>query len=107
MLVTCSIGRTSHQSLILYTVARLDTRWRDIEDSNGLPVTVSFSDSSSLSSASRDLIWRAFPFPFPLFRGLNLLRGFPLNLPFDNLRFCRFLLGLGQSAIRCPVFPHP
>src|SRR6266576_5208500 len=41
MLVTCSIGRTSHQSLILYTVARLDTRWRDIEDGNGLPVTVS------------------------------------------------------------------
>src|SRR6266550_1981912 len=39
MLVTCSIGRTSHQSLILYTVARLDTRWRDIEDGNGLPVT--------------------------------------------------------------------
>ncbi len=41
MLVTCSIGRTSHQSLILYTVARLDTRWRDIEDGNGLPVTAS------------------------------------------------------------------
>src|SRR6266576_3072194 len=39
MLVTCSIGRTSHQSLLLYTVARLDTRWRDIEDGNGLPVT--------------------------------------------------------------------
>src|SRR6266550_4523410 len=39
MLVTCSIGRTSHQSLILYMVARLDTRWRDIEDGNGLPVT--------------------------------------------------------------------
>src|SRR6266576_3280315 len=39
MLVMCSIGRTSHQSLILYTVARLDTRWRDIEDGNGLPVT--------------------------------------------------------------------
>ncbi len=39
MLVTCSIGRTSHQSLILYTVARLDTRWRDIEDGNGLPIT--------------------------------------------------------------------
>jgi len=38
--VTCSIGRTSHQSLILYTVARLDTRWRDIEDGNGLPVTM-------------------------------------------------------------------
>src|SRR6266576_6761716 len=42
MLVTCSIGRTSHQSLILYTVARLDTRWRDIEDGNGLPINVSF-----------------------------------------------------------------
>src|SRR6266576_6318046 len=35
----CSIGRTSHQSLILYTVARLDTGWRDIEGGNGLPVT--------------------------------------------------------------------
>ncbi len=33
----------SHQSLILYTVARLDTRWRDIEDGNGLPVTYWFS----------------------------------------------------------------
>src|SRR6266576_5309915 len=43
MLVTCSIGRTSHQSLILYTVARLDTRWRDIEDGNGLPVTAALA----------------------------------------------------------------
>src|SRR6266550_500410 len=47
MLVTCSIGRTSHQSLILYTVARLDTRWRDIEDGNGLPVT-DYQQPSSL-----------------------------------------------------------
>ncbi len=68
---------------------------------------VSFSDSSSSPSASKDLIRRAFPFPFPLFHGLNLLRGFPLNLPFDDPRFCRFLFRLGQSAIRCPVFPHP
>src|SRR6266550_579180 len=48
MLVTCSIGRTSHQSLILYTVARLDTRWRDIEDGNGLPVTPSSKAASVL-----------------------------------------------------------
>ncbi len=51
MLVTCSIGRTSHQSLILYTVARLDTRWRDIEDGNGLPVTLRHSDNLSFRSS--------------------------------------------------------
>src|SRR6266550_2491522 len=59
MLVTCSIGRTSHQSLILYTVARLDTRWRDIEDGNGLPVTTGDGKSScffgiNISSKSID-----------------------------------------------------
>src|SRR6266550_9168972 len=47
MLVTCSIGRMSHQSLILYTVARLYTRWRDIEDGNGLPVTTSIPSTYS------------------------------------------------------------
>src|SRR6266576_1768443 len=47
MLVTCSIGRTSHQSLMLYTVARLDTRWRDIEDGNGLPVDAQRAHSTT------------------------------------------------------------
>jgi len=58
MLVTCSIGRTSHQSLILYTVARLDTRWRDIEDGNGLPVTLSptrMNQESNLSIEEKSI----------------------------------------------------
>src|SRR6266550_77808 len=58
MLVTCSIGRTSHQSLILYMVARLDTRWRDIEDGNGLPVTLSptrMNQESNLSIEEKSI----------------------------------------------------
>src|SRR6266576_2344531 len=58
MLVTCSIGHTSHQSLILYTVARLDTRWRDIEDGNGLPVTLSptrMNQESNLSIEEKSI----------------------------------------------------
>src|SRR6266550_965648 len=58
MLVTCSIGRTSHQSLILYTVARLDTRWRDNEDGNGLPVTSALRnrDGSTIEQGIYQLI---------------------------------------------------
>src|SRR6266550_6744325 len=63
---------------------------------------VSLSDLSSSSSAFKDLIWCAFPFPFPLFHGLNFLCGFPLNLPFDDLKFCCFLFGLGQSVTTVP-----
>src|SRR6266576_6135711 len=58
MLVTCSIGRTSHQSLILYMVARLDTRWRDIEDGNGLPVTPAIPlQAKSIDQPSLGLDW--------------------------------------------------